>query len=89
MHLCQSEVEIICIMYLHIDTQEQYVRAHTHTHTSVCQILTLNCHLLPLDMPISNSLCARLSRTAFNCGTVAGAALPIDFLLLKAQPKGS
>lgn len=49
----------------------------------------LNCHLPPVHTPISNSLCACLSHTAFNCETVAGPALLIDFLLLKAQPKGS
>lgn len=55
----------------------------------MCIHKTLNCHLPPVRMPISNSLCACLSHTAFNCETVAGPALLIDFLLLKAQPKGS
>lgn len=65
-----------------------YMYTHTHIH-AMCIHITLNCHLPPLHMPISNSLCACLSHSAFNCETVAGPALLIDFLLLKAQPKGS
>lgn len=61
---------------------------YTHIH-AVCIHIGLNCHLPPLHMPISNSLCACLSHSAFNCETVASSALLIDFLLLKAQPKGS
>lgn len=61
---------------------------YTHIH-AMCNHIGLNCHLPPLHMPISNSLCACLSHSAFNCETVAGSALLIDFLLLKAQPKGS
>lgn len=45
--------------------------------------------LPPLRMLISCSLWAFLSWNAFNCDSVCGPSLFIDFLLLKDEPKGS
>lgn len=62
---------------------------YTQRSLFACLILTLNHHLALLHMPVSSSLSACLSHAAFNCGAVAGPALCIDFMLLKAEQKGN